>query len=137
MRRLPLLLVLALTACGGGDAAPEDVVRAWSRAVNADDNAAAAKLFAPGASVVQAGGARRLETLAEARRWNAALPCSGEIVELVSTGERVTATFVLGDRRRSRCDGPGERARALFRVRDGKIVLWHQLALPRPDDRSA
>jgi hypothetical protein len=42
----------------------------------------------------------------------------------------VSATFLLGNRLRSRCDGPGTRALALVRVRDGKIVLWHQLESP-------
>ena len=131
MRRLPTLVALAgvaaLSGCGGGDPSAESVVRAWSQAVNNDDNAAAARLFARGARVVQGRSVRRLDTFADARAWNARLPCSGRIVSLRENGDTVRATFLLGDRRRSRCDGPGERAHALVRVRDGKIVLWHQL----------
>ena len=127
VRRSLLLAALAVSACGGGDPSPESVVRAWSAAVNTDDNAGAARLFAKDARVVQDGDVRRLETFAEARAWNSSLPCSGRIVKLTVRGENVRATFVLGDRRRSECDGPGERAHALFRVREGKIVLWHQL----------
>jgi hypothetical protein len=33
---------------------------------------------------------------------------------------------VLGDRRHSQCDGPGQEATAIFKVVHGKIVLWHQ-----------
>jgi hypothetical protein len=116
------------TGCGGDTAAPEDVVRAWSRALNAGDNEAAADLFARGARVIQAGRVLRLATRADAVAWNAALPCSGRIVELATEGDTVTATFLLGDRTASPCDAPGARATAAFRIEDGRIVLWHQLA---------
>jgi limonene-1,2-epoxide hydrolase len=123
-----LVVVLAVSACGGGDPSPESVVRAWSEAINSDDSAGAARLFADGARVVQDDEVRRLETYAEARAWNASLPCAGRIVRLTAHGETVRVTFVLGRRRpQTPCDGPGERAQALFRVREGRIVLWHQL----------
>jgi SnoaL-like domain len=127
VRRPLLLALLLLTSCGGGDPSPESVVRAWSQAVNSDDNAAAARLFARDARVIQGVSSRRLQTFAQARAWNASLPCSGRIVSLRERGDTVRATFLLGNRPRSRCDGPGERAHALVRVREGKIVLWHQL----------
>jgi hypothetical protein len=103
------------------------VVRAWSNALNADDNEHAADLFAPGARVVQAGSVIELKTHRLAVAWNAALPCSGKIVSLESDGPVVTATFLLGDRATSRCDGPGDKASAAFEVEHGKIVVWHQL----------
>ena len=62
----------------------------------------------------------------QAEAWNSALPCSGRIVSIKSHGQTARATFVLGDRQHSRCDGPGQRATAIFRVVKGKIVLWHQ-----------
>ena len=129
MTRLALAaLVLVLAGCGGSGRTPESVVRAWSEALNAGDNQAAAELFAPGAQVVQGGRTIRLETRADAVAWNAALPCSGRIVELSRESETVTATFLLGDRTTSACDAPGAQATAAFRIEDGKIVLWHQLA---------
>ena len=103
-------------------------MRAWSEAVNSGDNEAAAELFARGARVVQAGHVRRLETRAEAIAWNAGLPCSGRVLSIATRGNTARATFLLRDRETSRCDGPGSRTTALFRVRDGRIVLWHQLA---------
>ena len=127
---LVALAAFVLTGCGGGDPSPQSVVRAWSEAVNTDDNEGAARLFAVGARVVQGTSVRRLETFDEAQAWNAALPCSGRILSLSEHGDTVRATFLLGNRRRSRCDGPGARALALVRVRDGKIVLWHQLESP-------
>ena len=117
---------LALAGCGAGPPSAESVVRAWSQALNQDDNQTAAKMFAPGAKVVQAGGVLTLHTHGDAVAWNAALPCSGRILSIHSKGDTATATFLLGDRPHSRCDGPGQRATAIFRVVKGRIVLWHQ-----------
>jgi hypothetical protein len=126
---LPIgVALLAIAAgCSERERSPESVVRAWSTALNAGDNQRAASLFATGAIVVQNGIELRLRTRTEAVDWNASLPCSGHIVALSIAGETVTATFVLGDRPASPCDAPGGRARAVFRVRHGQIVLWHQL----------
>ncbi len=109
-------------------------MRAWSDAINRGDDASAAALFASGAEIVQGGAATRLETQEQARAWNAGLPCAGKIVGLSTTGEVVTATFLLGHRNGHTCDGPGARAVAAFRVHAGKILLWHELgAEPAPD----
>jgi limonene-1,2-epoxide hydrolase len=130
VQRLPfaslLLLAALLTGCGSSSPSPESVVRAWSQELNSGDNEAAAKLFAPGAEVVQAAGAVKLTTLQQAIRWNASLPCSGRIVSIDTRGDTATATFVLGNRQKQKCDGPGRHATAIFRVEKGKIVLWHQ-----------
>ena len=99
---------LALAGCGAGPPSAESVVRAWSQALNQDDNQTAAKMFAPGAKVVQAGGVLTLHTHGDAVAWNAALPCSGRILSIHSKGNIATATFLLGDRPHSQCDGPVE-----------------------------
>jgi limonene-1,2-epoxide hydrolase len=112
-------------------ASPAHVVRAWSKALNANRNVAAARLFAPNARVVQPGVDVRLRTRAFAVAFNAALPCAGRIVRLTVEGHRATATFVLGHRPQHRCDGPGQKAAALFVVRAGKIVLWEQVPVPQ------
>jgi limonene-1,2-epoxide hydrolase len=128
--RLLLLAAVAAAAAGCGSSPPsaESVVRAWSQALNSDDNKGAADLFAPGAEVVQGSHVVTLHTHAQAVEWNSELPCSGRIVSIQSRGQTATATFELGNRTHSRCDGPGERATAIFRVVKGKIVLWHQTA---------
>jgi limonene-1,2-epoxide hydrolase len=124
---LAMATVIALLAgCGSGSPSAESVVRAWSEALNQDDNNTAGNLFARGAEIVQNGHVLTLRTHDQAVAWNAALPCSGRILSIRSHGQTATATFLLGDRRHSRCDGPGERATAIFRVVQGKIVLWHQ-----------
>jgi limonene-1,2-epoxide hydrolase len=117
-------------ACGSGSPSAESVVRAWSEALNAGDNDGAASLFAKNARVVQQGMTLKLATHEDAVMWNAALPCSGRIVSVRSRGNIARVTFVLRDRKTSRCDGPGQHATALFRVRNGKIVLWHQTPPP-------
>jgi len=125
---LALAAVTLATGCGSSSPSAESVVRAWSQALNSEDNARAADLFAAGAEIVQQGEVRTLRTHADALRWNASLPCSGRIVSIRSAGQTATATFELADREHSRCDGPGERTTAIFRVVEGKIVLWHQTA---------
>ena len=133
--RAALALLVAATAlaagCGGDDAgSPESVVRAWSTALNEGDDEAAARLFAEGATVVQGGFYATLPTRETAVAFNASLPCSGEIIALRVEDDQVIATFLLGDRPTSACDGPGERATALFVVAEGKIVLWQQVPTP-------
>jgi hypothetical protein len=81
---------------------------------------------------VQGGYSARLETFEQAVAWNAGLPCSGRIVSMKSDEHTARATFVLGDRKTSKCDGPGQRATALVHVRKGKIVLWHQTGSEAP-----
>ncbi|MGH3114074.1 MAG: nuclear transport factor 2 family protein [Gaiellaceae bacterium] len=120
--------VVALVACSGGEPpGPEEVVRAWSRALNSGDNGAAADLFAIGARIEQSGLELTVRTRADALAWNRSLPCSGRIVEIETSGEDATATFLLGNRGTSRCDAPGGRVAAVFRVQEGKIVLFRQL----------
>jgi limonene-1,2-epoxide hydrolase len=129
---LPLGAILLLTGCGGGSPSVESVVRAWSAALNQDDNDTAASLFAKDAEIVQGGHVLTLRTRHDAVAWNSALPCSGRIVSIHTRGQTATATFVLGDRRHSECDGPGQQATALFKVVHGKIVLWHQTTTQGP-----
>ena len=129
---LALLSATLAAGCGGSSPSAESVVRAWSQALNSGDNDGAADLFAPNAKVVQSGTVTTLANHHDAVAWNAALPCSGKIVKISSHADVATATFVLGDRKTSRCDGPGQRATAIFRVHGGKIVLWHQTSSVRP-----
>jgi SnoaL-like domain len=129
---LVVLSAAVLAGCGSTPPSAESVVRAWSQELNTGDNDDAAKLFAPGAEIVQAGTTLRLNTEAQAVAWNAALPCSGRIVSITTSGDVTRATFILGDRPKHKCDGPGQKATAIFRVRKGKIVLWHQTSTAPP-----
>lgn len=112
--------------------APAAIVRAWSSALNANHNAAAARLFAPNARIVQGPLDARLTSPQLALAFNASLPCAGRIIRLTVKGNRATATFVLGPRPRHTCTAkPGEKAAAVFVVSAGKIVLWEQVAVPK------
>jgi limonene-1,2-epoxide hydrolase len=123
-------------ACSGAALATTDtpspaaVVRAWSKALNANNNETAGRLFAKNARVVQGPLDARLPTQALAAVFNNTLPCAGRIVTLEVKGNTVLATFVLGHRPKHTCDGPGQKAAALFVVKKGKITLWEQVAVP-------
>jgi limonene-1,2-epoxide hydrolase len=133
---LALGAVLVVAAAGSGAAVatptPAQVVRAWSKALNANDNEAAANLFAHDALVVEGPVAVPLSSHKLAVAFNDSLPCAGKIVALDVKGITVTATFVLGHRPKHACDGPGEKAAALFIVRKGKIVHWARVPVPKP-----
>jgi limonene-1,2-epoxide hydrolase len=135
---LAALLVMAVAGSGAATAArasasPDSVARAWSKSLNANDNAAAAALFAPNARVVQPGIEIILANRTLAIAFNDALPCAGRIVAVTVHGNRAVATFVLGQRPKHHCTTPGVKAAALFVVRDGKITLWKQVAVPNPN----
>src|SRR4051812_20278587 len=108
---------------------PPAIVRRWSAALNANDNEAAAALFARRARVVQPGVDVRL-TPKLAVAFNASLPCGGKITRLQRHGNRVVATFLLTERPEHRCDAPGVQAAASFVIRNGLIVLWRQVPVP-------
>ena len=132
--RLAALLValLALTACGSRHktASPGEVVRAWSAALDRDDSEGAASLFADGAQVIQSG-VLTLKAHADAVRWNDALPCGGVITLLEPRPNgQILAIFRLTGRPKHACDGPGDNAAAIFQVKNGKIVLWHEVPVP-------
>ena len=135
MRRLPLVaaaLIVAAVGVQGVSAAttPQAIVREWSKALNANDNVGAANLFAPNARVNQPGVNVALSSRALALAFNESLPCAGKIVRITVKGNRATATFVLGQRPKHRCDAPGAKAAAVFTVQRGKIIRWEQIPVP-------
>ena len=131
---LALGAALVVAAAGSGAAratrSPEQVVRAWSAALNANRNEDAARLFAHDARVIQPGVDVRLDSHVLAVAFNASLPCAGRITEIRHAQQGLVATFVLGERPKHRCDAPGVKAAAYFVVRGGKIVLWQQVPVP-------
>ena len=107
-------------------------MRNWSAALDRNDNEGAAWLFADGARVVQDSEVI-LQNHADAVRWNSLLPCGGKILTLSQQGaSQILAVFRLEERPGHHCDGPGTMAAAIFQVRHGKIVLWHQTDVPPP-----
>jgi limonene-1,2-epoxide hydrolase len=133
----PIVVALAVTVAlalpagtseAKAPAGPAAVVRAWTAALNRGNNEAAAKLFAKNAAVVQNGLKLVLFNHRAAVLWMQGLPCSGRLVKLTVKKDVADATFVLGRRKKIKCDAPGIKARALFRVRKGKIVAWAQVS---------
>jgi hypothetical protein len=129
---LVALLVAPVAGAARTDspAATKRVVRAWSRRLNAYDNTGIARLFARPAVFAQAGAVLRLETYADIALWHSLLPCAGRIVSISVKGETATAVFVLASGTHRRCDAPGQKAAAAFRVHKGKIVSWVQVPVP-------
>jgi limonene-1,2-epoxide hydrolase len=121
------LAVGAAAAEAKAPAGPAAVVRAWTAALNRGDNEAGANLFAKNAVVVQNGMKLVLFNHRVAVLWMQGVPCSGRLVKLRVRKDVADATFVLGARKKIKCDAPGIKARALFRVRNGKIVAWAQV----------
>jgi hypothetical protein len=108
----------------------EAVVRAWSKRLNAGDNAGVARLFTVPATLIQGPYTYRLTTRADIAEWHSGLPCSGKILSISFRGNRATAVFRLGNRGSTQCDDPGGLAAARFTIVNGKISVWEQVAVP-------
>ncbi|HWH43477.1 MAG TPA: nuclear transport factor 2 family protein [Thermoleophilaceae bacterium] len=146
-------LALGLGGCGGSDSEPRlpapppsaddlapdppgprpsrnasdaEVIRGWSAALNAGRFEHAASFFAPGA-VIEQGLEETLDTRAEAIAFNASLPCRGEVTDIEDEGATSLAAFRLGEGRGGACPEGGV-ARVRFRIDDGLIHEWRQLA---------
>ena len=137
-----LLAALLTTPVAGAahtdrPAATKRIVRAWSARLNAYDNAGLARLFARPAVFAQGGTVLRLETYADIALWHSLLPCAGRIVSITVKGETATAVFVLANGTHRRCDAPGQKAAAAFRVHKGKIVSRVQVPVPAPPGPTA
>ena len=150
-------LVLGIAACGGGDgddradrartpapspsAAPEEdvtipeevdaadaaVVRVWADTLRRGDVRGAAELFAIPSLVSNGTAPIRLQSRAQVRFFNRALPCGATLIgtEPAPHGFLI-ATFRLTERPGpGKCgSGTGETARTAFRVRDAHITDW-------------
>jgi hypothetical protein len=143
---LALVPALALASCGvdgevtvsnppkptdvasNADQADVDVIDDWASALAAGDVDAAARLFAI-PSVAQNGLLYPIEDFDDARRFNASLPCGGELVEARDEGAFIVATFELRERPGAgTCgDGTGETASTAFVIEDGRIVEWRRV----------
>ena len=129
-RRLSFLIVLALVAgCGGGgQKTPEQVVRAWSAAVNRGDEEAAAALFGSKVRFVAGDYQTVLRRRAEVLAFHRTMGWCGPIVRLAQKGDEIVAQFSLVSRPSGHCERGGpERGSVAFRVRDGKIVFFDQI----------
>jgi hypothetical protein len=105
------------------------VVRAWTANLNAENNAAEARLFSLPALISLIGGPYGCWCLTPAQvvQFHVQLPCSVKIVSIKVRGRYATAVFGLGNRETSKCDSPGGSLTAVrFTIVRGKITVWKQ-----------
>lgn len=125
-RLLLATCALALAGCGGDVPSDAEVIRGWSRAVNASDYERAGSFFAAGAIVEQQPLELRLRDQAAAARFSSGLPCRADVTGVDDEGRSSLAVFSLREGRTGAC-AEGGRARVRFVIRDGKIAEWRQL----------
>jgi hypothetical protein len=106
------------------------VIRAWADTLRRGDVDGAAAYFALPAIVQNGTPPLRLETRAQARAFNASLPCGARLIRTTSAGRFTTAVFRLTERPgRGRCgSGAGQTARTTFVISGGKIREWRRVA---------
>jgi hypothetical protein len=117
---------LACTGCGSVTDA--NVIRGWADALAAGDVGKAASYFALPAIVANGTPPVRITSRAQAREFNALLPCGARLIATARHGIYTYATFRLIDRVGGDCGaGTGSLAATAFRIRDGKIAEWLRL----------
>jgi hypothetical protein len=146
MRRIALFAAVAFAAagCGGGDgnefAGPRpaqhaerdapSVIRAWADTLRRGDVGGAARFFAIPSVVSNGTPEITLHTQADARAFNASLPCGARLIRTTSASRFTTAVFRLTERpgRGSCGTGTGLTARTTFVIKGGKIQEWRRVA---------
>ena len=104
------------------------MIEDWVAALNRDDIKGAAGYFAI-PSVAENGPVFHIRSPAQARAFNASLPCGAHVIRAVSTGRFVTATFRLVERPGPGIcgSGTGGTAKTSFVISDGKIAEWRRV----------
>jgi len=145
MRRIPsvfatLIVALALAACGGGDPEPAaeipggadpaavQVIDDWAHTLSKGDVDGAAGYFAI-PSIAENGPTVRIDSNADAKLFNASLPCGALLAEATGHAGYTIATFRLTERPGAGvCDAAaGVEAQTAFKIVDGKIVEWRRV----------
>jgi hypothetical protein len=139
-----MLAIVMVAGCGGQaqrdapkpkpTASDEQVIRGWSRALNAGDYPKAAGFFARGA-VVQQVTEMRLRSRAAAIVFNSGLPCRADVTRVEDEGRTSLASFRLKRGPGGPCRGS---ARVRFRIVGRKFAEWRQLIdVPAPPGDTA
>jgi hypothetical protein len=104
------------------------VIKAWTNALRHGQVDAAARMFAL-PSIVQNGTPPiAVRTFAQARAFNASLPCGAEFRRAVQIGRFTVVVFRLTERPGGDCaQGVGQAAGTAFVVRHGKIFEWRRV----------
>jgi hypothetical protein len=144
-----LSIAIAMSGCGSGSQhhgaaqhAERDapaVIRAWADTLRRGDIRGAARFFALPSIVSNGTPPFELHTQADARLFNASLPCGARLVKTTSAGRFTTATFRLTERPSpGTCGrGSGLLARTTFVIENGKIQQWRRVAnVPQASGRT-
>jgi hypothetical protein len=102
------------------------LLRGWGAALAADDSRRAAHYFALPAIVAQ-GQVATIETQAQARDFNDAIPCGARLLGVRGIGRFLVGTFVLTPRPEHRCVSRGRRIRIAFVLHAGKFTEWRRV----------
>ena len=147
MRRLVLsylLVALSLLGCGGGDATeprttvPGDsdaadvaVIEGWSRTLREGNVEEAAEFFALQSVAENGPAVVEIDDRADARLFNASLPCGARLIRATREGDFTVATFRLSERPGPGvCGaGSGDEARTAFVIEDDEIVEWRRVGV--------
>ncbi|HYH47101.1 MAG TPA: hypothetical protein VEG34_15575 [Thermoanaerobaculia bacterium] len=115
---------------GGADPEAAAVIERWSATLSRGDVAGAARLFAIPSVAENGPTSIRIRDAADARLFNASLPCGARLTEAVQQGELVVATFELTERPGpgSCGGGTGGTARTAFAIENGRITEWRRVA---------
>jgi hypothetical protein len=110
------------------DPADTRIVKAWTDALRAGHVDAAARYFAL-PSIVQNGTPPiAVRTRAQARAFNASLPCGAEFRRAVQIGRFTVVVFRLTQRVGADCgQGVGQPAGTAFVIQHGKIFEWRRV----------
>jgi hypothetical protein len=110
------------------DPAATRVIQAWSTALRHGRVDAAASYFALPSLVQNGTPPLRVRTRADARAFNASLPCGAVLRRAVSIGRFTVVVFRLTKRPGGDCGtGAGHAAGTAFVIRRGKIVEWRRV----------
>jgi hypothetical protein len=110
------------------DPAATRVINAWSTALRHGHVDAAARYFALPSLVQNGSPPVRVVTRADARLFNASLPCGAVVRRAVAIGRFTVVVFRLTDRPGGDCaQGIGHAAGTAFVIKHGKITEWRRV----------
>jgi hypothetical protein len=120
-----------------GDADPADVrvIDAWVTTLAEGDVEGAAEFFAIPSVAENGAAVLEIESVADARLFNASLPCGAVLLRAETAGDFTTATFRLTERPGpgSCGSGAGGTATTAFVIEDGRIREWRRVEVGGTD----
>lgn len=119
------------TIPGNADAKDAQVIDRWAQTLRRGDVDGAAGYFAIPSVAENGPQLVRISNRADARLFNASLPCGARLTRAEGEGDFTVATFRLTERPGpGTCgDGVGHAAHTAFVIEDGKIKEWRRVAI--------